>query len=320
MPHFERPSFAALSCLGVSIAVLATVSSACMRTKRSAADRTCSEAQALTSTQLTGAGMDAKTLSFTFDDGPGPRTLELSRYLRDEGIQAAFFVNGKMLTGGTQILADLVADGHVIANHTQTHADLTSLGASAVVSEVDQTDALIAPFVPDNRFMFRPPFGAFNDTTISALESSSMSKYAGPILWDIGDQMGPQQAADWACWGTNGETPISVQQCGDLYLTEIRQKSNGIVLMHDPYFIGNDPAAGGTVDMVKYMVPILKSEGFKFQRVDMVPMVASVLPPLTTPPPSASSSGSQASSSGTSSQNGDSTDPCAGSPQGEASE
>ncbi len=72
-------------------------------------------------------------------------------------------------------------------------------------------------------------------------------------------------------------TPMQTDR---LYLAEIRTKKTGIVLMHDPYFIDDDPTKGGTVDMVKYIVPILKSEGFHFVRVDMVPSIAAALPPL----------------------------------------
>jgi hypothetical protein len=40
----------------------------------------------------------------------------------------------------------------------------------------------------------------------------------------------------------------------------------------------NNPDAGGTYQMVQYMVPILKSKGYTWKRVDEVPDVASLLP------------------------------------------
>ena len=116
-------------------------------------ERTCAGALAIGSIDLNGVSLPAKTLALSFDDGPGARTAELSTYLHAQGIPAAFFVNGKMLTAGTAVLAQLVADGHIVGNHTQTHTSLTGratggtpLPASAVVAEVAQTDALIAPF------------------------------------------------------------------------------------------------------------------------------------------------------------------------------
>ena len=34
-------------------------------------------------------------VALTFDDGPGPRSAELARLLRDEGVPATFFVLGE---------------------------------------------------------------------------------------------------------------------------------------------------------------------------------------------------------------------------------
>jgi peptidoglycan-N-acetylglucosamine deacetylase len=307
--------------LATGIAALAATS---CRESNKTSERTCRGTQALTSVKFKGAGLPPKTVALTFDDGPGVRTEELSRWLKNNGVRAGFFVNGKMLGRGSEaVLQGLVADGHVIGNHTQTHADLTTLGVGGVVSEVEQTDALIARFVPDGRFMFRPPFGAYNESTFSALGSSTMNKYVGPIDWDIGEAMGPSSAADWDCWsveGTSVPPVVDPTTCGDLYLAEIRQKSNGIVLLHDPYFIDDDPEKGGTVDMVKYIVPILKAEGFTFVRVDEVPAIATALPPLTTPASNgaATSGGSAAGSQAGQGAGGDSSEPCPPSPQASA--
>ena len=269
-------------------AVAAALEAACQNADDPPPVDACSESAALSTTPFSGHNLPPKTLALTFDDGPGVRTSELSHYLAANGIHAAFFVNGKMLWNGTDILAQLVADGHVIGNHTQTHANLTWLSWSDIIREVQQTDALIAPFVADGRFLFRPPYGAFNQNCLNALDSCAMAKYVGPVDWSIGGTMGSEQATDWDCWtpdGTSNPPVLDVKSCGDLYLDEIRKKSSGIVLMHDPYFINGDPTKGGTVDMVQYILPILVAEGYQFIRVDEVPDIAEALPPSSTPLP-----------------------------------
>ena len=71
--------------------------------------------------------------------------------------------------------------------------------------------------------------------------------------------------------------------------------------MHDPYFIDmNNPDSGGTYQMVQYIVPILKSKGYTFKRVDEVPDIAAMLPNAK------AADGGAASSSGGSSS-GDTT-------------
>lgn len=235
-----------------------------------------------------GAGLANKELVLTFDDGPGARTAELSTYLKAEGIHATFFVNGKNFTGATNtLLAQLVADGHLIGNHTQSHMDLVTevTTKAARVSEVNTTDALIASFIPWNKFLFRPPYGSWSAGVAADLGGAS-SKYIGPINWDIGgfsDEY-PSKAADWACWQgqlyagaskANGTGYATTKQCGDAYLSEIVAVGRGIVLMHDPY----SWAQGNTVDMVKYLVPLLKADGFTFKAIDQVPSIAADIKP-----------------------------------------
>lgn len=310
--------------------VITSVAAGCQNTSAKT-ERTCSGAQAISTTDFHGTNLPMKTISLTFDDGPGARTAELSSYLKEQGIRAAFFVNGKMIGTSTTVLQQIVADGHVLANHTQTHASLTGratggspLSSQDVISEVAQTDALIAPFV-NNRFLFRAPYGDFDAQTGAALDGSPMKKYVGPINWEVGDHMGPNQAADWDCWAEGADgVVLTPQQCGDLYVKEIDSVGHGIVLMHDPYFIDNDPSKGGTVDMVKLIVPTLKAKGYKFIRVDEVPEIAALLPAAPSANGSSGSSGESSSGNTTDtspteppegSASGGNPDPCGPSPQ-----
>jgi len=254
-------------------------------------ERTCSGAQALTAAPYAGGSLGSKQIALTFDDGPASRTEELSTYLASQGIHAGFFVNGKNLAAYPNALAKLVADGHVVGNHTHDHADLTdksvfplnATGNAKLVTELSATDALIAPFVPNGRFMFRAPYGAFDARDYNVLHASAMDKYVGHIGWDIGSTRTASTAADWACWQYNPQ--LTSKACGDLYANEIQSVGRGIVLMHDADYgnPGNHNATSGlgnTVDMVKYLVPILKARGYTFVRVDAVPAIASALPPL----------------------------------------
>lgn len=268
-------------------------------------EKTCTGGQALTATVFRGSSLPPKTIALTFDDGPGDRTAELSLYLKQEGIEAAFFVNGMRIDGTSgPVLQGLVDDGHLVGNHTEDHISLTGVtdakprpAADVVVGELTNTDAKIAPYVKDNRWLFRPPYGDFDADTLAALAPTPMNKYVGPVLWDVGDRMDEanSRAADWDCWQDGADMKrFTVEQCGDLYIAEIKHQSRGIVLMHDPYFNDKDPNLGGTVDMVKYIVPKLKAEGFTFTRVDKVPDIAAALPPLQGGDGGASSGGNNA--------------------------
>lgn len=254
-----------------------------------------------------GTPIGAKQLVLTFDDGPGSRALELSSYLRSRGIRATFFVNGHCFGASVQnnsqcqqdasasasdLLSQVIADGHLVGNHTQDHFDLTSLDDGSIYRQLSQTDAIIAPFASSGHFVFRAPFGSWSSHDYDVLQGSDMSKYVGPVKWDIGGAMTSSgYAADWDCWqDSNGYGVMTSQQCGDRYLKEIGDVGRGIVLMHDADYgdVSNHELTSGkgnTIDMVKYMIdgnaalgePGLLRRGYTFLRLDEVPDIATAL-------------------------------------------
>ena len=211
--------------------------------------------------QLTGSELPDHTLALSFDDGPGPRTKELAEYLATEGIPATFFINGRNVPGRQAALDAVVGRGHLLANHTQNHLQLTKLSSDKIISELTLTDAFIAQVEPNGPWLLRPPFGAWNGATARVVNGTPMRKYVGSVFWDVGGVLTATAAADWDCWGKR----VSIEQCGSLYMSEMRTRKRGIVLMHDIH--------SNTVDMVKLIVPQLKAEGWKFASVVSAPAI-----------------------------------------------
>lgn len=212
--------------------------------------------------QLTGSELPNKTIALTFDDGPGPRTEELATFLASKGIKATFFINGKNAAGRDKALEAVIANHHILGNHTQNHLQLTKLSADKVVSEVKATDDVIKKYQPDGPWLIRAPFGAWNGSTARAINATAMKKYTGSIFWNEGGVLTDHAAADWDCWGKG----VSVKRCGELYLEEMRKNGKGISLMHDIH--------GKTIDMVKtVIVPTLIAEGWKFATLPEVPAI-----------------------------------------------
>jgi peptidoglycan/xylan/chitin deacetylase (PgdA/CDA1 family) len=225
-------------------------------------DSVTGEDELISEHQLMGGELPTKTISLTFDDGPGARTVELADYLASKGIHATFFINGSKVPGRQGAIDAILGRGHLLANHTQNHLQLTRQSSDKVISELSQTDAIIAAAQPNAPFLMRAPFGAMNGSVVRALNGSSMRKYVGSVFWDVGGQLTASAGADWACWGQR----VSVERCGDLYLQEIAAKRRGIVLLHDIH--------DKTVDMVKLMVPRLQADGYRFAKLTDVPSVA----------------------------------------------
>lgn len=215
--------------------------------------------------QLMGSELPDKTFHLTFDDGPGPRTAELAEFLAARNIKATFFINGSKVPGRQRAIDVIVGRGHLLANHTHNHLQLTRQSDAKVVSEIALTDAVIVAAQPNGPSIVRAPFGAWNGNVSRAVNASAMKKYVGSVFWDVGGALTTTAAADWDCWGKG----VAVSRCGELYLTEMRAKKRGIVLFHDIH--------DKTVDMVKEIVPKMIAAGFRFAPLEEVPSVKRAL-------------------------------------------
>src|ERR1019366_9319540 len=78
-----------------------------------------------------------KLIALTFDDGPYPvDTPMLLAVLRAARVPATFFLIGRDAEQYPGLVRAIAAGGHEIANHTETHPDLTKLAPPAVPAEL----------------------------------------------------------------------------------------------------------------------------------------------------------------------------------------
>ena len=102
-----------------------------------------------------------KTLCLTYDDGPGPQSAELGRFLAERGIRATFFVVGKFALERPGVLDELHEQGHIIGNHTFEHPDLpfyVSLEGD-VRDQLIRTNVLIRKYNWNKLTYFRATYG-----------------------------------------------------------------------------------------------------------------------------------------------------------------
>ena len=210
------------------------------------------------------------TVALTFDDGPNRHTLEVLSVLKKYDIKATFFIVGRMARANPRVLAEIAAEGHLLANHSNTHPFMGSsydANPQKLIGQVKPVNNEIAPLMPKNTQLFyRAPFGAWRFAHATILNDDPVLKrYIGPIYWDIGGEirMNPQgyvmSSADWDCWHKHWPAEV----CAKGYLREIRRKNGGVVLMHCIHL-----QSGA---LVADVVPELVAEGYRFVRLDQVP-------------------------------------------------
>jgi peptidoglycan/xylan/chitin deacetylase (PgdA/CDA1 family) len=107
-------------------------------------------------------------IALAYDDGPLPESVPiLLAALAKNKMRATFCVTGQNAEKDPELLKQIVAAGHEIANHSWSHPDLTKLSAKQVHEELAKADVAIKTATGHSPKYFRPPFGAVNDALIA---------------------------------------------------------------------------------------------------------------------------------------------------------
>jgi len=127
----------------------------------------------------------ALTFDAGSDIGPLPSILET---LREKDMRCTFFVTGIMLrqAGGPELLQQLVADGHELGNHSDTHPNFTELTDEQMGVELAEVeDAALELTGRSTKPYFRPPFGSRNDRVWRVVqENGYITIYWTYHVWD----------------------------------------------------------------------------------------------------------------------------------------
>jgi thioesterase domain-containing protein/peptidoglycan/xylan/chitin deacetylase (PgdA/CDA1 family) len=150
-------------------------------------------------------------VALTFDDGPGPRSAELARMLRDEGVPGTFFVLGESVEQYGHVLDTLRDCGHVIGLHGDRHRPFSAAGHAA--DELSRCAERVSGYLGGTAW-FRPPYG-MGDWPVPG--------FAGPVGWHA-------HGRDWDITYRHGQT---VDACVDDIAQRIIRRRGGIVLLHD---------------------------------------------------------------------------------------
>ncbi len=114
-------------------------------------------------------------VGLTFDDGPDPQTTPmLLSLLKAFGYQATFFVNGDKVRRYPDLITDILAAGHEIGNHSDTHDSLIMLkGYRALAAEISACNRSLEVF-GIRPLAFRPPVGITNPHLFRVLVERGM--------------------------------------------------------------------------------------------------------------------------------------------------
>ncbi len=179
-----------------------------------------------------------KAIALTFDDGPWPEsTAQVLDILKKNNIKATFFEIGQNLKNYPDLAKRVVAEGHVLGNHTWHHW-YHYMNPQAAAFEIESTSDLIYQTTGVKTNLFRPPGGIMRN---GVYDYAKNKKYA-TILWSA-------DSIDYS------RPPVP-----RLINNIMREaKPGGIVLMHD---------GGGnrshTVEALPEIISEFRNQGYRF--------------------------------------------------------
>jgi peptidoglycan/xylan/chitin deacetylase (PgdA/CDA1 family) len=168
--------------------------------------------------------------------------------LRDRGVRATFFLQGRWAEAYPDTARRIADDGHLVGNHSHHHARMPLLNDEGLSSDVRQCqEAVMAATGVDPRPWFRTPFGdGYDDPRVlGALEAQGYRN----VFWHV-------ELQDWEAWRSGDAISADgiegVQRHGD----------GAVVLLHT--------WPGGTGDAIGPMIEGLDALDASFVGVDQL--------------------------------------------------
>ena len=194
--------------------------------------------------------INAKGLvALTFDDGPDPTwTPLIVHQLERLKVPGTFFVIGNQAQNMPGLIQQEVNDGDVVANHTFTHPDLSSLPIWLAKAQINAGNWVIKGITGRSPLLFRSPYGITDSTPASHSTNVDLAKSMGllEVHWNI-------DTRDWSLPGVSAIVKAA----------EANPSHEVVVLLHD---------GGGnrsqTVAALSAIVRHYRAMGFAFTTVD----------------------------------------------------
>lgn len=177
-----------------------------------------------------------KKVAITFDCAWGGDDItQIIGILKEYNAKATFFPVGAWMDKYPQNIKALSASGHEIGNHSDSHADLTTVSETRIISEITNANIKIEKLIGKKNLLFRSPYGAYNDKVVKS--AKGLGQYV--IQWDV-------DSLDWKDLGVNSIVNRVSQ----------KTKSGSIILLH------NDTKY--TIQALPIILEKLKSKGYEF--------------------------------------------------------
>ncbi|NLJ79821.1 MAG: polysaccharide deacetylase family protein [Firmicutes bacterium] len=189
--------------------------------------------------------LSLRKIALTFDDGPDrintPKILDI---LETENAAATFFVVGEKVERYPEVIERIFQAGHLIANHSRTHADLSGLFNEEIIElELDPTSKAVEKITGYYPKIMRPPYGSLRPDSVRFLEEAGWQI----VRWSL----------DTFDWDKERNQPEEITE-----RIALQHHPNAIILMH----------CNGweTVEALPAIINTLRAAGYDFVTVSQL--------------------------------------------------
>lgn len=189
-------------------------------------------------------------VALTFDGGASDAAVpSILATLADRGVTATFFVTGDFARRYPARVAAVVAAGHRVGNHSDSHEHYPALTDAEIAADLEDARVAIAAAGAEPRPWFRFPYG---DRTPADVRAVNAAGYV-PVRWTV-DSLGWKGTSGGLTAAAVTERVLAAAQPG------------AIVLLH----VGANPDDGTTLDAdaLPAVVDGLRARGYSFVTLD----------------------------------------------------
>ncbi|MGQ9572339.1 MAG: polysaccharide deacetylase family protein [Dehalococcoidia bacterium] len=172
---------------------------------------------------------DDGAVVLTFDDqGSRAQVEAILAILAENQVKAIFFPVGKWAEQNRELIDRMKREGHLVGNHTYSHANLTKLSEEDVRWEIEHGAG---------RDLLRLPYGAYNAMVGSVAADLGYRIYG----WNVDPE-------DWK--------GVSAQEIVERVIRQV--KPGSVIVLH--------LQGKNTAEALKHLIPLLRELGYKFWR------------------------------------------------------
>lgn len=142
-----------------------------------------------------------KEIYLTFDEGyENGYTPQILDTLKANNVKAAFFVTGSYVEKKPDLVKRMVAEGHIVGNHSDTHPSMPIISSEEIRKELKTVEKQVQQLTGYKMRFFRPPRGEFNQRVLDVAHEEGYITIFWSMAyrdWLVDQQPGKEAAYDY---------------------------------------------------------------------------------------------------------------------------